>query len=98
MTIPLRILVVIDKNLQDSTLQRGENLNELFRYNRKKDRTKPKTERIIEYFYGIYVSKVAVKNQFYSRIIGFENKHREILGLLNLSVDIYSAFGVIQDT
>ena len=91
-------MVVIDKNLQDSTLQRGENLNGLFRYNKKKDRTKPKTERIIEYFYGIYVSKVAVKNQFYSRIIGFENKHREILGLLNLSVDIYSAFGVIQDT
>jgi len=98
LTIPLRILVVIDKTLQDSIVKRGENLNGLFRYNKKKELTKPKAERIIEYFDGIYVSKVAVGNQFYSRIIGLENKHREILGLLNLSVDIYTAFGVIQDT
>ena len=98
LTIPLRILVVIDKTLQDSIIKRGENLNGLFRYNKKKELAKPKAERIIEYFDGIYVSKVAVGNQFYSRIIGLENKHREILGLLNLSVDIYTAFGVIQDT
>ncbi len=98
LTIPLRILVVIDKTLQDAIAQRKENLSGLFRYNPKKKLAKPKAERIIEYFSGIYVSKVAVGNQFYSRIIGLEDKHLEILGLLNLSVDIYAAFGVIQDT
>src|SRR5690606_31121719 len=92
LTIPLRILVVIDKTLQDSIAQRKENLSGLFRYNPKKKLAKPKAERIIEYFCGIYVSKVAVGNQFYSKIIGLEDKQREILSLLNLSVDIYAVF------
>ena len=98
LTIPLRILVVIDKTLQDSIERRGENLSGLFRYNPKKEVFKPKAERIIEYFKGIYASKVAVGNQFYTSIIGLESKHREILSLLNLSVEIFAAFGAIQDT
>ncbi|WP_409340197.1 IS1634 family transposase [Methanospirillum stamsii] len=98
LTIPLRILVVIDKTLQDSIAQRGENLSGLFRYNPKKELVKPKAERIIEYFKGVFVSKVAMGNQYFTSIIGLEEKHMEILGLLNLSVDIFTAFGVIQDT
>ena len=89
---------MIDKTLQDSIARRGENLSGLFRYNPKKELDKPKAERIIEYFKGIYVSKVAVENQLFTSIIGFEDKHMEILGLLNLSVEVFAAFGVIQKT
>lgn len=98
LTIPLKILVVIDKTLQDSIARRGENLSGLFRYNPKKELAKPKAERIIEYFKGIYVSKVAMGNKIFTRIIGLEDKHIEILALLNLSVEIFAAFGVIQET
>ena len=98
LTIPLRILVVIDKTLQDSIAQRGQKLSGLFKYNPKKELFKPKAERVFEYFIGVYVSKVTVGNQFYSSIIGLEDKHMEILGLLNLSSEIFAPFGVIQDT
>lgn len=98
LTIPLRILVVIDKTLQDSITQREKKLSGLFRYNPKKEVGKPKAERIIEYFKGIYMSKVVVGNQSYSSIIGLEEKHMEILGLLNLSVEVFATFGAIQET
>ena len=98
LTVPLRILVVIDKTLQDSIACRGENLSGLFRYNPKKELIKPKAERIIEFFKGIYVSKVVVGNRYYSSIIGLEDKNIEILCLLNLSVDVFAAFGVIHET
>ena len=98
LTIALRVLVVIDKTVQDSIMRRGKKLSGLFRYNPKKELVKPKAERIIEYFKGIFVSKVAMGNQYFTSIIGLEEKHMEILGLLNLSVEIFTAFGVIQDT
>jgi transposase len=74
LTIPLRILVVIDKTLQDSIARRGENLSGLFRYNPKKELDKPKAERIIEYYKGIYVSKVAVENQFFPVLLDLRIK------------------------
>jgi hypothetical protein len=59
---------------------------------------KPKAERIIKYFRGIYVSNVLVEKQSYSNIIGFEEKHMEIVELLNLSVEVFTTFGKIQET
>ena len=70
----------------------------LFRYNPKKELEKPKAERIIEYFRGIYVSRVIVGKQSYSNIVGFEKKHMEILELLNMPAEVFAFFGHIQET
>jgi len=98
LTIPLRILVLIDKTIQDCIAKRGKKLSGLFRYNLKKEVSRPKAERIIEFFEGIYASFCYVGELSCILVLGLESKHREILELLNMSEEIFTAFGEIQDT
>jgi len=98
LTIPLRILVLIDKTIQDCIAKRGKKLSGLFRYNPKKEVSRPKAERIIEFFEGIYASFYYVGELSCTLVLGLESKHREILELLNMSEEIFTAFGEIQDT
>jgi len=97
LTIAMRPLVIIEKKIRDSIQKRGEGLSGLFEYNPTKVVINPKTERIIEFFEGVYLSITMFGEQVFYTVTGMSLKHREILDLMEIDLNIYAHMGSIQE-
>lgn len=97
LTIAMRPLIIIEKKIRDSIKKRGEGLSGLFEYNPTKIVINPKSERIIEFFEGVYLSITNFGEQVFYAVTGLNQKHREILGLMGIDLNIYAHMGTIQD-
>jgi transposase len=98
LSIAIRPLVIIEAKIRNSIKRRGEGLSGLFEYNPAKTVINPKTERIIEFFEGIYLLITTCGDQIFTMITGLKHKHREILGLLGIDINSYASIGTIQET
>ena len=96
LTIALRVLGLLEIPIHDSLKKQGTSLAGLFEYNSKKSLDKPKAERVLEFFADIYLSTVKIGKKIYHTITGLNDKHREILALMNIGIDVYEMFGAIQ--
>ena len=97
LTIAMRPLIIIEKKIRDSIKKRGEGLSGLFEYNPTKIVINPKTERILEFFEGVYLSITTFGEQVFYTVTGMSRKHREILGLMEIDLNIYAHMGSIQE-
>jgi len=98
LTIVMRPLVIIEKKVRDSLKSRGQGLSGLFEYNPTKIVNNPKTERIIEFFKEIYLLVSFYGEQVFYTITGINQKHREILNLMNVDISVYTQLGSIQES
>ncbi|MCA1916224.1 MAG: IS1634 family transposase, partial [Methanospirillum hungatei] len=58
----------------------------------------PKTERIIEFFKEIYLLVSFYGEQIFYTFTGINQKHREILNLMNVDISVYTQLGSIQES
>ena len=70
----------------------------LFEYNPTKIVNNPRTERIIEFFKGIYLLVSFYGEQVIYTVTGINQKHREILSLMNVDMNAYTQLGSIQES
>ncbi|MDD3136257.1 MAG: transposase [Methanoregula sp.] len=98
LTIALRVLGLLEIPLHNSIKKRGSSLDGLFDYNPKKSLDKPKAERVLELFDEIHLSTMKVGKKIYSTITGLNEKHREILALMDIGIGVYERFGTIQES
>jgi len=98
LTIVMRPLVIIEKKVRDSLKRRGQGLSGLFEYNPTKIVNYPRTEKIIEFFKGIYLLVSFYGEQVFYTVTGINQKHREILSLMNVDMNAYTQLGSIQES